>query len=128
MLPNTYTVEFTMRMGTLQPIRNLRIYEVRGGNVLEMGGTSGPLSDARWNTAFRHIQAPIVLKANLTKGMHWKEGPKDGMRDCEVLDFVTVKVPAGEYKNVAKVGVKETYIDPETRLVVTDSVDGLKWG
>jgi len=26
-----------------------------------------------------------------------------------------VKVPAGEYKNVAKVGVKETYIDPETR-------------
>ena len=113
---NTYTVEYIIRLGTLPHTKNFLIYEVRGGNVLEMGRAGG------FTPNYYYIPARIVLRANLTKGMHWKEGPKDALRDCEVLDFVTVKVAAGEYKNVAKIRVKEIYSDPQTnkeQLVAT---------
>lgn len=113
---NTYTVEHTTRLATLPPDKITHVYEVRGGNVLDMGQTAGMLTAAMgMDPSFKmNFPAPIVLKANLTKGMHWEEGPTTGTRACEVMDFVTVKVPAGEYKNVAKLRVKVTYISKET--------------
>jgi hypothetical protein len=78
--------------------------QTAGTGDIAMGDTSATL----------FIPAPIILKAKLTKGIHWKDGPPNHMRACEVVDFVTVKVPAGEYKNVVKLLVKLSYISHET--------------
>ncbi len=116
---NTYTVEKTSRIGTLPSEKTRTFYEVRNGNVLDMRyePISGPMTDMAKTLAAGgpNVPAPIVLKANLTKGMHWKSGPTTNStntittRTCDVLDFVSVKVPAGEFHNVVKLRVTTTY-------------------
>lgn len=81
-----------------------------------MGSAGGLVAQATGRgTDFQpNIPALVVLKAQLSKGMRWKDGPTTRMRACEVLGFVALKVHAGEYTNVAKLRVKNTYISSDT--------------
>jgi len=96
---HTYEVEKETRIGTLTPIKNVWHYELRAGSVLWVGIPDEAL-------------APIVLRANLTKGMHWKEGGPVNIRECRVVDFVRLKTPSGDYKNVAKLLVEASFVNP----------------
>ncbi len=111
-----YTVEETTRIGTLPADKGAHVYEVRGGNVLHVGAIPSALATAMGADATYHAEIParIILKAHLAKGMHWKGGPRNSLRECEVMGFVTLKVPAGEYRNVAKLRVAITYISSKT--------------
>src|SRR5262249_43083319 len=109
---HTSTVESIFRLGTLPPIRHVILYEMRGGTVLERGRTTGlPGVNYHWEP---HLEAPIILKANLTKGMHWTHQAKDALREYDVLDFVTVRVAAGTFTNVAKIRVQYSSTNPTT--------------
>jgi hypothetical protein len=112
---NTYAVEHTVRLSTLPAGTFGLIYEIRGGYILNMGKTPSRADIALGDTqATLFAPAPIILKPHLIKGMRWKDGPPNNTRACEVLDFVTVKVPAGEYRDAAKVRVKLSFISHET--------------
>lgn len=105
---HTYTIEETMHLGTVPPITGTWFYELRAGNILSIGATTAV------GGSKTYAIAPILLQADLTKGMHWKAGAPDPIRDCSVVDFITLKVPSGEYTHVAKILVNGSYIDPAT--------------
>lgn len=99
---HTFTMEETMHLAVL-PMTDKIVYrfELSGGDVRELGHAPAPTP-----LAVTSGPRPIVLKANLSKGVRWKGcGANSGHTantECEVVGFVTVTVPAGEYKNVAK--------------------------
>lgn len=112
----TYRVQEDQRIATLPRTRVVHTYEIRNGNVLLMSDELSGDFPGSLGTQGRHLKvpAPIVLGANLEKGMHWKGGPTKGMRECTVLDFVDLRVAAGTFEKVAKILVKISYISSDT--------------
>jgi hypothetical protein len=113
-----YTVEATTHLTALgEEDTGIYRYEV-SGDVVEVG--HGAASTPVAEMAGSHS---VVLKETLAKGMRWK---CDG--DCEVVDFITLAVPAGEYTNVAKILVRKGafaevhYYAPDVGLVKIDLI------
>jgi hypothetical protein len=127
---HTYTMEEAMHLAVM-PVTDKVLYRFKldAGNVLQLGHAPVP-------TPLVVTGPPaVILKENLAKGMHWKGcGGATGHTtdaDCEVVGFVTVSVPAGEFKNVAQILVGKKgglvqsydYYAPNVGLVKIQDLD-----